>query len=359
MTSAATGEEQRTVSVLVVEGSAGGRRILSELLEADRQIAVAGAVADCDAAMRFLDGQRPDVVLIGAEMPATDGFETTRRIMETRPVPIVLAAVAATANDTIFRSLEAGAVACVDYPAGGAGHPADAAASHLLQTLKLMSEVKVVRRWASARSRGSAPASDTDPGVNGLRTRVIGIGASTGGPVVLQTILAALPADFAAPILVVQHIARGFLPGMAQWLRQTSGLRVQIAGHGMVPQPGHVYLAPDDFQMGLDGDGSIVLAGGDRGGGVTPSVAFLFDSLAGVLGPRAIGVLLTGMGKDGAAELKRMKNRGAVTIAQDKETSVVHGMPGEAIAIGAATHVLPADRIAGALVALAGTRSCA
>ena len=131
MTSAATGDEQRTVSVLVVEGSAGGRRILIELLEADRQIAVAGAVADCDAAMRFLDGQRPDVVLIGAEMPATDGFETTRRIMETRPVPIVLAAVAATANDTIFRSLEAGAVACVDYPAGGAGHPADAAARGL------------------------------------------------------------------------------------------------------------------------------------------------------------------------------------------------------------------------------------
>src|SRR5690606_30205018 len=124
---------------------------------------------------------------------------------------------------------------------------------------------------------------------------------------------------------------------------------VQIAGHRMVPQAGHVYLAPDDLQMGLDGDGLIALAGAGPCGGVRPSVAFLFDSLAEFACPGAVGVLLTGMGKDGAAELRRMKDQGAVTIAQDKDTSVVHGMPGEAIAIGAVTHVLPADRIAGAL----------
>jgi two-component system, chemotaxis family, protein-glutamate methylesterase/glutaminase len=155
-------------------------------------------------------------------------------------------------------------------------------------------------------------------------------------------------------VLIVQHIAKGFLPGMAEWLRQTSGLKVQIAAYGMRAMPGHVYLAPDDCQMGLSADGHITLTRPCEGhDGLCPSVGHLFASLAHVCGPSAIGVLLTGMGRDGAAELKHMRDAGAVTLAQDKASSVVHGMPGEAVRLGAATHVLSPDRIAERLIDLA------
>jgi two-component system chemotaxis response regulator CheB len=170
---------------------------------------------------------------------------------------------------------------------------------------------------------------------------------------VLQTILSALPKDFPVPLLIVQHIAPGFLPGMIEWLNQTTGLRVHIAAHGTTPLPGHAYIAPDDFHMSLAANGRITLARDAHENGLRPAVSYLFRSLAQVCGVHGTGVLLTGMGKDGAAELKLMKERGAYTIAQDRDSSVVHGMPGEAIALGAASVVLAADRIAGALVARA------
>ncbi|RZA17568.1 MAG: chemotaxis protein CheB, partial [Lysobacteraceae bacterium] len=262
---------------------------------------------------------------------------------------IVLCVAPAEAGGAVFRSLEAGAVACVGKPA--AGMPAaelNATIARLQQTVRLMAEVKVVRRWSPARVAAVAAArAAVRPGA-----RVVGIGASTGGPAVLQTILAELPREFELPVLVVQHIARGFLPGMADWLRQTSGLKVQIAAAGLLPQPGHVYLAPDDLHLGVDGAGRLQLSRAAPESGLRPSVACLFRSLAQVYGADAIGVLLTGMGKDGAADLKVMKDRGAVTIVQDSASSVVHGMPGEAIALGAATHVLPADRIAAMLMTL-------
>jgi two-component system chemotaxis response regulator CheB len=180
---------------------------------------------------------------------------------------------------------------------------------------------------------------------------VIGIGASTGGPPVLQTILSGLPKDFPAPLLIVQHIARGFLPGLVEWLNQTTGLSVHIAAHGALLQPGHAYIAPDDFHLGVGAGGRATLAHEAPEHGVRPAVAFLFRSLAQNCGHQAIGVLLTGMGKDGAQELKEMRDSGAWTIAQDRDSSVVHGMPGEAILLDAAAQVLPADRIAGALIA--------
>jgi two-component system chemotaxis response regulator CheB len=179
---------------------------------------------------------------------------------------------------------------------------------------------------------------------------VVGIGASTGGPPALQTILSGLTVGFPAPILAVQHIAQGFLPGMVEWLTQTTGIQVHIGSPGTIPLPGHAYLAPDDCHMGIGADGRIILSKAAAENGLRPAVAFLFRSLADACGANAVGVLLTGMGKDGAAELKLMRGQGAITIAQDLESSVVHGMPGAAIALDAATHVLPVDRIADMLV---------
>jgi two-component system chemotaxis response regulator CheB len=144
---------------------------------------------------------------------------------------------------------------------------------------------------------------------------------------------------------------------MVAWLRQTTGIDVRIGSDGVLPLPGQVYLAPDDAHMGIEQTGHIRLSRALPENGVRPAVGFLLRSLTDTVGPDAVGVLLTGMGKDGAAELKQMKDRGAITIAQDRETSVVHGMPGAAIALGGATHVLPINKIADALVHLVKTKS--
>ena len=215
-----------------------------------------------------------------------------------------------------------------------------------------MSEVKVVRRTARSRPAPLPAASPRALQRAAAQIKLIGVGASTGGPPVLQTILAGLPKDFPTPVLVVQHIAHGFLAGMAEWLNQTTGLQIHLASYGTTPLPGHVYLAPDDLHMGIGAGGGIVLTREEPENHLRPAVSFLFRSLAAAYGPNALGVLLTGMGRDGAEELKAMKDKGAITIAQDEESSVVHGMPGVAIALGGATHVLPADKIADALVAL-------
>jgi two-component system chemotaxis response regulator CheB len=291
-------------------------------------------------------------------MPHLDGFEATRRIMETQPLPIIICTATASPQDlaVAFRSMEAGAVACVGKPVA-LGADFEPRLHNLLQTVRLMSEVKVVRRWNRSRSAPMMPPTSSSGKPRASSgVKFVGIGASTGGPPVLQAILSGLPKDFPVPLLIVQHIARGFLPGMVDWLSQTTGLRVHIAAHGAAPLPGHAYVAPDDFHLAADARGHLVLAREQAESGLRPAVSYLFRSLADSYGANAVGVLLTGMGRDGAEELKRMKDHGAYTIAQDRDSSIVHGMPGAAIELGAASQVLAADRIAGALIARIGSR---
>jgi two-component system, chemotaxis family, protein-glutamate methylesterase/glutaminase len=341
------------INVLIADDSKLARQLLTHLLNSDPRICVVGAVEDGQAAIDFLRDKKLDVIVMDIHMPRLDGFEATRRIMETQPVPIIICSSTTNPREvaTTFRLMEAGAVACVEKPVGPDHPEFESLSSKLLQTVKLMSEVKVVRRWP--RARASAVVKPKPPvHVPGSAIEVIGIGASTGGPPVLQTILSSLPKELPVPVLIVQHITRGFLPGLVEWLNQTTGRQVQIGAHGVLPLPGHAYLAPDDFHMGLMSSGRILLSHDESLGNLRPAVAYLFRTLAETRGEQAIGVLLTGMGRDGAAELKLMKDAGAETIAQDRETSVVHGMPGEAIAMDAATRILPAERIADALITL-------
>jgi two-component system chemotaxis response regulator CheB len=348
------------IKVLVADDSQVTRMLLVELLNSDPCIRVIGAVNDGQAALDFLvaGAQRPDVVVMDIHMPRLDGFEATRRIMETQPLPIIICTATASPQDlaVAFRSMEAGAVACVEKPVA-LGPDFEPRLQNLLQTVRLMSEVKVVRRWNRSRNAnvpvhaGGSGKAKVSAGV-----KIVGIGASTGGPPVLQAILSGLPKDFPVPLLIVQHIARGFLPGMVDWLSQTTGLRVHIAAHGATPLPGHAYVAPDDFHLAADARGHLVLAREPAESGLRPAVSYLFRSLADSYGANAVGVLLTGMGRDGAEELKRMKDHGAHTIAQDRDSSIVHGMPGAAIELGAATQILAGDKIAGALIARIGGR---
>jgi two-component system chemotaxis response regulator CheB len=211
-----------------------------------------------------------------------------------------------------------------------------------------MAGVKVVRRWSKGKMKKPAaePRRITEEAPRDLHYKAVVMGSSTGGPMVLQTILAGLRKDFPLPILIVQHIAPGFLNGLGEWLSRTTNLQVHIASDDEPIEPGKVYLAPDGFHMGIGPRGHIQLEEGHQEYALCPSVSYLFQSAIQSYGKQAIGVLLTGMGRDGAEELKAMRDRGAVTIAQDKESSVVHGMPGEAIKLGGATYVLGAIHMA-------------
>jgi two-component system chemotaxis response regulator CheB len=175
---------------------------------------------------------------------------------------------------------------------------------------------------------------------------MVAIGASTGGPPVVSQILSGLSPTFAAPILLVQHIAAGFTVGLVEWLAAASRLPVHVARAGETPLPGHVYVAPDDLHLRVGQRGELQTTRDEPQNGLRPSVGVLFRSVAEHFGRRAIGVLLTGMGRDGAEELKLMADQGALTVAQDEESSVVFGMPGEAVRLGAARVVLPPSKIA-------------
>ncbi|MGE0680213.1 MAG: chemotaxis-specific protein-glutamate methyltransferase CheB [Candidatus Binatia bacterium] len=339
----------KVIKVLVVDDSQAVAEFLMHVLNADPSIQVVGIASNGEEGLEATLRTKPDVITMDIYMPKVNGFEATRTIMETRPTPIVIVSGSTSVDEvaTNFRAMEAGALAVVARPPG-LGHPDhEVQTKELVATVKLMSEVKVVKRWPrtkfrQARSNMPQVGAKTSPGA----IQVAAIGASTGGPLVLQTILSNLSRDFAVPVLIVQHMTPGFVEGFVEWLAHSSGFPVRVATASETLLPGHAYVAPDDFHMGVSMDRRILLTREVKEHGTRPSVSFLFRSVKAVFGPHAVGVLLTGMGRDGAEELKALKDGGAITIAQDKESSVVHGMPGQAIQIGAAVQVLPPEAIA-------------
>jgi two-component system, chemotaxis family, protein-glutamate methylesterase/glutaminase len=337
------------IRVLVVEDSAVARELLNHILSSDPEIEVIGNCTDGLQAVEFIARDRPDVVTMDVMMPKMDGYEATRKIMETTPVPIVIvsASVLPEEVDKTWRAVEAGAVAQIMKPGFfDMGNPGDST-NKLLQTVKIMSQVKVVRRWSRPNRDQKAVSEPLKKpvSVSPRDIEVVAIGASTGGPPVLQKIFSGLPNGFGASVLLVQHIAPGFASGFVDWLNRTSSLKLHLAVHGEVALPGNVYVAPDGHHMGIERSRKIVLSTHEPENGLRPAVSYLFRTVAESFGSKAVGVLLTGMGRDGAGELKLMRDAGAVTVAQDQETCIVFGMPGEAVKLGAAQHVLPPDRI--------------
>ncbi len=343
------------IKVLIVEDSPVVQDFLEHVLSSDPAIRVVGKVSDGADALQAVRDKRPDVITMDIHMPKMDGFEATRVIMSNEPRPIVVVSASTGSKDiaSTFQAIEAGALAVVLRPPGY-GHPDhEAAVRELVRTVKMMSEIRVVRRFERPMKPKSASVTTVPMPALTANIKLVAIGASTGGPPVLNTILSGLGRDLPVPLIIVQHIAPGFTEAFAAWLSGASGFPVHIASHGQKPLAGHGYLSQDGFHIGVGAGLNIVLSNHAPEGGLRPSVAYLFHTAAEVLGPSCVGVLLTGMGRDGADQLKEMRDKGAITIAQDNASSIVHGMPGEAIKLGAAMHVLPPEVIAAMLAELA------
>lgn len=347
-----------SIRVLVVEDSTVVGEFLNHILGSDPAIQVIGTVRNGMEALQAVQELKPAVVTMDISMPVMDGYEATRRIMETHPVPIVIVSVSVNPKElvTTFRALEAGALAAVRTPLG-IGHPDHKeTAKALVQTVKLMCEVRVVRRWPVSREKRPVLTLTSSIRRNALDAkdiRIVAFGASTGGPAVLRTILSELPEHFPAPVLIVQHISPGFIQGFAESLRLCCRLRVIVPANGEPLQPGCIYLAPDGVHMGVGAGGRVVLTNAPPENDIRPSISYLFRTVAGTFGPKAVGVVLTGMGRDGADGLKSMREKGAVTIAQDEASSVVFGMPAEAMRLEAVTHVFSPVEIASFLTEIA------
>lgn len=340
------------IRVLVADDSATVREYLAFLLGEDPVLEVVGTARDGLEALEQAERLRPDIIVMDVHMPRMNGFEATRQIMERVPTPIVMVSASTSREEVAmtFEALKAGALTVVDKP-GGPDHPKHAeSARRLVETVRLMAEVKVVRRWPR-RERPAPPAPL--PARPDRKIRLIAIGASTGGPQVVAEILRGLPREFGAPILLVQHIAPGFTEGLVEWLGQGTPLAVRLAEAGESVRPGAVYVARDGAQMGITKDGRIRLTKELTEDGFCPSASYLFQSVALAYGRSAIGILLTGMGRDGAVGLRRLREAGGLTIAQDEASSVIFGMPGEAIRLGAVEHVLSPEQISGMIRTLA------
>lgn len=330
--------------VLIVDDSAVQRHMLASLLASDPSIELAGSASNGAEALRAVARLRPDVIALDEDMPVMNGLEAARHIMRETPTPIVMisAATGDDARQLAEAALAAGIVAIRGKRALAAAEPG--AIAELLRLLKSMASVRVIRRRrepVACDGPAPAPLVDTSP----TTPELVAIGASTGGPQALRDIICQLPAAFPLPVVVVQHTTAGYSSTLVEWLGGTAKLPVRVAHDGDPLDGPGVYIAPSTRHMLVRGR-HLVLQDAPPVSLHCPSATVLFRSVAASHGSRAIGVLLTGMGDDGAAGLMEMKQAGALTIAQDEASSVVFGMPAEAIRIGAADHILAPDDIA-------------
>ena len=339
------------IKVLIVEDSRVVSEYLEYILNSDPQIQVIGNVSNGKQAIDFIKDNKPDLITMDIDMPIMNGLEATRIIMSTMPIPIIVVTASRNTREMkiTIEALAAGALSVIEKPVG-IGHPNEKDKKDKMITMvKVLSTVKVVTR---------KPIKVTKPQekplvrkyIPSLKTfynkKIVAVGISSGGPNVLVKIFSKITGQFPYPIIVVQHITEGFLEGLVSWLGRLSMIPVHVAIDLETILPGHIYFAPDHHHLGIIDFKIKLVECSNKPGCLCPSVAHLFKNLAMNYGEDTIAMILTGMGSDGANELKMLRDAEAVTIAQDKESALVHGMPAEAIKLGAAEYIQNPEEIA-------------
>lgn len=343
------------IRVLLVDDSPIVLHILQRLLSRSPEIQVVGTAADGREALELVPSLNPDVICTDLYMPVMDGLEFTREVMANYPRPILVVSVSVEpGSPNIFRLLEAGAVDVYSKPRDILNVDVDKLAHELASKIRILAGVHVFRRRKNTRGAPAAKLAPKPIVIPRPQTpvRMVVIGASTGGPQALHAILVHLHAAFPVPMVCIQHIGSNFLSEMVTWLAEVSPLPVRKAAHGETPQAGLVYFAPEDAHLELDDGGRFVLSLAAPLDGYRPSVTITMRAAARCFGAGAVGVLLTGMGRDGADGMVSIAAAGGITIAQDEASSVIYGMPKVAVELGAVQHILPLEQIAPALEAL-------
>jgi two-component system chemotaxis response regulator CheB len=337
-----SGEFDKQLRILIAEDTRLFTQALRDVLEEDRGIVVCGMACNGQEAVKKAEELKPDLIIMDINMPVMSGMEAIEQIMATNPTPI-LVVTANASQRVLFQALEHGALDLVlkqkVWPSG------EKEQAEFREKVRLLSDVRVIRHVAAKLTR-----IKEGKGISTEAKHAVAIAGSTGGPQALHRLLSALPADFPAPVLVVQHMAYGFSHGLVNWLDGECPLQVRIASHGDPIEPGRVLLAPDGVHMKAGKGGTVVLDSSDPISGQRPSATVLFRSVAQVFGTRAVGVVITGMGKDGAEGLRDIYEGGGTTIAQDEKTSLVFGMPRAAAELGVVQSVLSLDEIPPALL---------
>lgn len=334
------------VRVLIADDSQLTRMVLKDLLAHDRDIRVVGEAGDGREAVQLTAELRPDLVLMDVMMPVMDGLTAVIEIMANCPTPILVLSSNVDPNDSrsAFNAIRHGALDVMEKPAGVASDAFAEIAAALIAKIKSLARIRVIHHFRRPR----VPVPSVRPPADSGR-KLLAIGASTGGPKAVMSLVRALPAGFGAPVLIVQHIARGFAAGFAEWLDRESALEVRLATDGADLEAGVVLVAPNDLQMEIR-SGRVRLLDAPPVNCCRPSVDVLFRSLArDGLAQRLVAVLLTGMGQDGAEGMGELKTAGGFNIAQDEASCAVFGMPRAAIQLNAVHQILPLAEIPAAV----------
>jgi two-component system chemotaxis response regulator CheB len=342
-----------TVRVLVVDDSAVTREILTTLLNSDPDIRVIGQAATGGEAVEMTATLRPDLVTMDLLMPGMDGMEATRRIMARHPTPVLFLSSFFDKDGAYSRAdaIAAGALDVVEKPALLPDWRWHNAAGKLVQKVKSLAKVPVVAHIHGARKLLAQEQAQRDSFL-GPAADVVAIGASSGGPRVIEALLSSLPATYALGIIVIQHMTDGFTASMLRWLQERCAIQIKVAEEGDAVVPRRVLFTPETRHLVLGIGGRVHLSDGPPVNGHRPSIDVTFQSVSKVYGPRSAGVLLTGMGSDGAEGLLSIRRGGGITIAQDEASSAIFGMPRSAIELNAAQQVLPPSGIIRSLNAL-------
>jgi len=349
MNNAAICNPQHSIRVLVVDDSAFMRAAIRQILGTEKAIEVADVAGDGEEALEKVKRVRPDVVILDIEMPGMDGLSALVRIMAECPTPVLMLSALNRKDATVaIKSLELGAVDFITKPSGPISYDIERLSKEIVSKVKIASQANIVRQFPGPAAKPSWPQAAAR-----ARKSIVVIGASTGGPGAVAAVLGGLGRDISASVIVVQHMGSDFIPYFARMLKWKTPMDVFVAQKGEEMRPGRALVAPGGCHLIINGarsSGKVRLSRKISPSGVVPCIDFAMESAANVYGGETLGVLLTGMGSDGAKGMKAIKDAGGATIAEDRSSTIVFSMPKAAIDLGCVDEVLPLDEIAAAIM---------